>query len=157
MEIDTDTSTRAVITAARLANAHGFIESFPNGYDTQTGERGVQLSGGQKQRIAIARAIIGRPELLLLDEATSALDSESEKLVQKALDNLLSGPTNDMTTVIIAHRLQTVRNADRIVVIDGGEVYEEGTHTELTSKVDGMYRKMIDRAEATESGILPED
>jgi ABC-type multidrug transport system fused ATPase/permease subunit len=134
-----------VINAAKLANAHVFIEGFPDGYDTQVGERGMQLSGGQRQRVSIARAIISEPNLLLLDEATSALDTESEKLVQDALDHLLN-TNNQMTTVVIAHRLQTVRNADNIIVLDKGCVLEQGTHEELL-KLNGMYQKMVKRAE----------
>ena len=134
-----------VINAAKLANAHVFIEGFPDGYDTQVGERGMQLSGGQRQRVSIARAIISEPNLLLLDEATSALDTESEKLVQDALDHLLN-TNNQMTTVVIAHRLQTVRNADNIIVMDKGCVLEQGTHEDLL-KLNGMYQKMVKRAE----------
>jgi ABC-type multidrug transport system fused ATPase/permease subunit len=134
-----------VINAAKLANAHVFIEGFPDGYDTQVGERGMQLSGGQRQRVSIARAIISEPNLLLLDEATSALDTESERLVQDALDHLLN-TNNQMTTVVIAHRLQTVRNADNIIVLDKGCVLEQGTHEELL-KLNGMYQKMVKRAE----------
>jgi len=134
-----------VINAAKLANAHVFIEAFPDGYDTQVGERGMQLSGGQRQRVSIARAIISEPNLLLLDEATSALDTESEKLVQDALDHLLN-TNKQMTTVVIAHRLQTVRNADNIIVMDKGCVLEQGTHEELL-KLNGVYQKMVKRAE----------
>jgi len=134
-----------VINAAKLANAHVFIEAFPDGYDTQVGERGMQLSGGQRQRVSIARAIISEPNLLLLDEATSALDTESEKLVQDALDHLLN-TNKQMTTVVIAHRLQTVRNADNIIVMNKGCVLEQGTHEELL-KLNGVYQKMVKRAE----------
>ena len=134
-----------VIKAAKLANAHDFIQDFPLGYDTQVGERGMQLSGGQRQRVSIARAIISTPNLLLLDEATSALDTESEKQVQNALDHLLR-TNRQMTTVVIAHRLQTVRNADNIVVLDKGCVLEQGTHDELL-RLDGAYQKMVRRAE----------
>ena len=142
-----------VANAAILANAHDFIQSFPEGYDTQVGERGMQLSGGQKQRISIARAIISKPSLLLLDEATSALDSESEKLVQEALDHLLT-TNNQMTTVVIAHRLQTVRNADNIVVLREGRVSEQGNHSDLMDR-NGIYRSMVRRAD--EDGNLSED
>eukprot|EP00547_Thalassionema_nitzschioides_P018253 CAMPEP_0194248656 /NCGR_PEP_ID=MMETSP0158-20130606/18811_1 /TAXON_ID=33649 /ORGANISM="Thalassionema nitzschioides, Strain L26-B" /LENGTH=672 /DNA_ID=CAMNT_0038985003 /DNA_START=465 /DNA_END=2480 /DNA_ORIENTATION=- len=122
-------TTEDAINSAKLANAHNFISSFPDGYSTEVGERGVQLSGGQKQRIAIARAVVKNPSLLLLDEATSALDADSETVVQEALDKLLT--TTKMTTVIVAHRLRTVRNADLIVYLDQGRVVEQGTHDEL--------------------------
>jgi ATP-binding cassette subfamily B protein len=124
--------------AARQANAHEFIVSFPEGYKTTVGERGVKLSGGQRQRVAIARAILRDPEVLLLDEATSSLDSESERLVQQALDVLMQG----RTSVIIAHRLATVRQADRIFVIKDGVVAEAGTHDELLARTGGLYRTL---------------
>ena len=127
-----------VIAAAKAANAHNFIESFPEGYDTLVGERGVKLSGGQKQRVAIARALLKDPRLLILDEATSALDAESEHLVQEALDRLMQG----RTTLIIAHRLSTVREADRVCVLDKGRVAQQGTHDELVSQ-DGIYRRLV--------------
>merc|ERR1712232_474060 len=124
-----------VIKAAKTANAHDFIRNFPDGYSTEVGERGIQLSGGQKQRIAIARAIIKNPSILLLDEATSALDTESEILVQNALDKLLGNSKNidnkSMTTVIVAHRLRTVRNASMIAFMKDGNIIELGTHEEL--------------------------
>ncbi|HEX4591028.1 MAG TPA: ABC transporter transmembrane domain-containing protein [Gemmataceae bacterium] len=124
--------------AAQRANAHEFIASFPEGYKTTVGERGVKLSGGQRQRVAIARAILRDPEVLLLDEATSSLDSESERLVQQALDELMRG----RTSVIIAHRLATVRRADRIFVIKHGVVAEAGTHEELLDRPGGVYRTL---------------
>jgi ATP-binding cassette subfamily B (MDR/TAP) protein 1 len=128
--------------AARLANAHDFITGFSNGYDTQVGDKGGQLSGGQKQRIAIARVLVGDPKILLLDEATSALDSESELVVQDALDNILQ--KKKITTIIIAHRLSTIRNADTINVIVGGEAVERGTHEELMAR-ESYYRKLVEK------------
>jgi ABC-type multidrug transport system fused ATPase/permease subunit len=122
--------------AARQANAWEFIQQFPEGLDTIVGERGIQLSGGQRQRIAIARAVLRDPRILILDEATSALDSESERLVQDALDKLMRG----RTSVVIAHRLSTVRRADMILVLDKGRVVEAGTHEELMGKEEGLYR-----------------
>jgi ABC-type multidrug transport system fused ATPase/permease subunit len=123
--------------AARHAAAHDFITALPEGYDTLVGENGVKLSGGQRQRIAIARALLRDAPLLLLDEATSALDAESERLVQDALDRLMA----DRTTIVIAHRLATVRAADRIVVMDQGRVVEEGTHAALTRR-GGLYARL---------------
>jgi len=131
----------AVLRAASLANAHNFIAAMPQGYDTEVGERGVQLSGGQKQRISIARALVRRPKVLLLDEATSALDAESEMQVQAAINNLIE--THDMTVVIVAHRLSTVQKADKICVIRGGCVAEEGTHAELMQRTGGEYRQLV--------------
>mmetsp|Transcript_27837 Transcript_27837/g.36284 ORF Transcript_27837/g.36284 Transcript_27837/m.36284 type:complete len:366 (-) Transcript_27837:1336-2433(-) len=141
------------VKAAKLANAHDFIGLFPDGYDTEVGERGTKLSGGQKQRIAIARAIIKNPSLLLLDEATSALDAESEQVVQDALDELLK-ENKDMTTVIVAHRLRTVRHADCIAFIENGCVAEQGSHEELMELPGGKYRRMVERAGS--NGILPD-
>jgi ATP-binding cassette, subfamily B, bacterial len=132
----------AVQSAAKVANAHRFISQFPDGYQTWVGERGVNLSGGQRQRIAIARAVLLDPRILILDEATSALDSESEALVQEALERLMS----DRTVFIIAHRLATVRRADRILVIEKGQVVESGSHEELLAKGDryaGFYAQQF--------------
>lgn len=125
--------------AARRANAHDFIEAFPDGYNTLCGERGAQLSGGQRQRVAIARALLMDPELLILDEATSNLDAESEALVQQALKELMGG----RTTLIIAHRLSTVRDADRIVVLDGGRIVEQGDHYDLLA-AGGLYKRLVE-------------
>lgn len=129
----------AIIAAAKSAHAHEFISRFPEHYDTIVGERGIKLSGGQRQRIAIARAILKDPAILILDEATSSLDSESEQLVQEALENLMKG----RTSFVIAHRLSTIRNADKIVLIDKGIVSEAGTHSELMHH-NGLYRKLND-------------
>ncbi|KAH6762311.1 ATP binding cassette subfamily B1 [Perilla frutescens var. hirtella] len=140
-----DASLVEIEEAARVANAHSFIVKLPDGYDTQVGERGLQLSGGQKQRIAIARAMLKNPAILLLDEATSALDSESEKLVQEALDRFMIG----RTTLVIAHRLSTIRKADLVAVLQQGSVSEIGTHDELFSRGEnGVYAKLIRMQEA---------
>jgi ABC-type multidrug transport system fused ATPase/permease subunit len=128
-----------IIAASKNANAHEFVKNFPEQYDTIVGERGIKLSGGQRQRIAIARAILKDPAILILDEATSSLDSESEQLVQEALENLMKG----RTSFVIAHRLSTIRNADKIVLIDKGVVSEAGTHAELMN-LNGLYRKLND-------------
>lgn len=128
----------AVREAARLANADEFISSFPEGYATLVGDRGIKLSGGQRQRVAIARAILKNPAILILDEATSSLDSESERLVQVALDRLMRG----RTTFIVAHRLATIRTADKIAVIEVGRVVEFGNHAELSVKPEGLYRRL---------------
>lgn len=127
-----------VIEAAKSAHCHEFIENLPEKYNTLVGERGVKLSGGERQRVAIARAILRSAPILLLDEATSSLDSESERMIQDALDKLMIGKT----VVVIAHRLSTIMRMDRIVVIDGGEVKESGTHAELVAKTEGLYRKL---------------
>lgn len=134
-----DVSELEVINALKMANAYDFVMEFPDKLETQVGERGALLSGGQKQRLAIARALIKNPEIMILDEATSALDSESEKLVQDALDILMK----DRTTFVIAHRLSTIINADKIVVMENGEVKEVGKHTELL-KLNGIYKNLYD-------------
>ncbi|MCO5935619.1 ABC transporter ATP-binding protein/permease [Mucilaginibacter sp. RB4R14] len=128
-----------VEAAARIANAHNFILEAENGYETNVGDRGTKLSGGQRQRICIARAVLNNPPIMLLDEATSALDTESEKLVQDALNNLMK----NRTSLIIAHRLSTIQNADMIVVLENGKLIEQGNHQELINK-NGLYRKLID-------------
>jgi subfamily B ATP-binding cassette protein MsbA len=134
-----DATEDEIIQAAKSANAHEFIEKLPDGYDTPIGERGSQLSGGQRQRLAIARAILKDPHILILDEATSSLDTESEALVQEALANLMK----NRTTFVIAHRLSTVMNADRIIVLDNGAIVESGTHSQLLAQ-NGLYRKLCD-------------
>jgi subfamily B ATP-binding cassette protein MsbA len=133
-----DATREEVIIAATMANAHSFIDQLEHGYETEIGERGVQLSGGQRQRLAIARAILRDPKILLLDEATSALDSESELMVQEALDRLMQG----RTSFIIAHRLSTVYHCDKIFVLDRGEIAEQGTHEELLRKDSGLYKRL---------------
>jgi len=124
-----------IVEAAKKANAHNFIITFPEQYDTLVGDRGIQLSGGQRQRIAIARAVLKNPAILLLDEATSSLDSESERLVQDALEKLMEG----RTSVIIAHRLSTIRDADKILVVEKGKIIESGSHDELIKNTEGLY------------------
>lgn len=124
--------------AAKQANAWNFIKRFPEGLDTLVGERGTQLSGGQRQRVAIARALLKNPRILILDEATSSLDSESERLVQDALVNLMAG----RTSIVIAHRLSTVKNADQIFVLDEGALVEQGTHKHLMSIPGGKYKNL---------------
>lgn len=135
-----DATDDEVEAAAKLANAHGFVSAFPEGYKTLVGERGIQLSGGQKQRVAIARAVLKNPRILILDEATSALDAESEHLVREALERLMQG----RTTLVIAHRLSTVKDANRVVVLEGGQIVQSGTHAALVSQ-EGLYRRLVER------------
>jgi subfamily B ATP-binding cassette protein MsbA len=132
-----DATDAEIEAAAKAANAHDFIMSFPNGYNSIVGERGVKLSGGQRQRLAIARVLVKNPHFVILDEATSALDTESEKLIQESLNELLKG----RTSLVIAHRLSTIQNADLIVVLEGGKIVEMGTHTELITK-GGRYLEL---------------
>ena len=132
-----DSDPNAIIAAAKAAHAHEFIAAMPSGYDSTIGEMGMQLSGGQRQRLAIARALLKNAPILVLDEATSALDTDSERLVQDALENLMA----TRTTIVIAHRLSTVRRADRIVVMVNGSIAEEGTHEELLAK-NGEYSRL---------------
>lgn len=134
-----DVTEDDIIAAAKAANAHEFITSFPKGYESQVGERGVRLSGGQKQRLSIARAILRNPRLVILDEATSALDTESELLIQEALEQLLAG----RTAIVIAHRLSTIQKADRIIVLEKGRLLEAGTHAELLQQ-SGRYRQLYE-------------
>jgi subfamily B ATP-binding cassette protein MsbA len=129
-----------LISAAKNANAYDFIMDMNNGFDTVVGERGLKLSGGQKQRIAIARALLRNPQILILDEATSSLDTESEKIVQSAVDNLMK----NRTSIVIAHRLSTIINADKIVVISGKTIVQTGTHEELLQQKEGLYWKLYE-------------
>ena len=134
-----DATVEEIKEAARKANALEFIESFPDGFQTIVGERGVKLSGGQRQRVAIARAILKDPAILILDEATSSLDAHSELLVQQALEKLMEG----RTTIVIAHRLSTIKKVDRIFVIKEGQLAEMGTHAELTQVNNGIYSTLL--------------
>jgi ATP-binding cassette subfamily B protein len=134
-----EASMDEVLAAARAAQAHEFIEGFTNGYDTIVGERGVTLSGGQRQRVAIARALLMNPRILILDDSTSSVDTQTEKLIQSALDTLMEG----RTTFVIAHRLSTVRRADLILVMEDGRIVERGTHEELLKR-GGLYKEIHD-------------
>ena len=135
----TDASDEEVREAARRANVLNFVESLPNGFDTQTGERGVKLSGGQRQRISVARVFLKNPPILIFDEATSALDNESEELVRQSMEELC----RDRTAIIIAHRLSTVKHVDRILCLKDGRIIESGTHAELIAR-NGYYRKLYE-------------
>ncbi|UQT40771.1 ATP-binding cassette domain-containing protein [Acidaminococcus intestini] len=150
-----DATRDEVIAAAKAANADEFILQLPQGYDTQLGDRGVNISGGQRQRISIARAILKNPRILILDEATSALDTESERIVQEALDRLMVG----RTSFVIAHRLSTIQNAAKIIVLDKGSIVEEGTHQQLMAK-HGLYAHLHDiqfKENQTASGTFGDD
>ena len=136
-----DATPEEIEAAARLANAHDFIAALPRGYLTLVGERGVKLSGGERQRVALARAFLADAPILILDEATSSLDSESEALIQQAIERLMVG----RTAIIIAHRLSTVRSLDRILVFDQGRIAEDGTHEQLLALDGGVYRRLFER------------
>jgi ATP-binding cassette, subfamily B, bacterial len=141
-----DATAAEIERAARLANAHDFIVRLPRGYRTLVGERGVKLSGGERQRVALARAFLANAPILILDEATSSLDSESEALIQEAMDRLMRG----RTSIVIAHRLSTVRTMDRILVFENGSIVEEGSHDHLLRRPHGHYRRLFDR----QSGVV---
>jgi ATP-binding cassette, subfamily B, bacterial len=136
-----DATREEIMEAAYQANASHFIETLPKGYETMVGERGIKLSGGERQRVAIARAFLANAPILILDEATSSLDSESEILIQQAIERLMSG----RTTLVIAHRLSTVRALDRILVFDRGRIVEEGDHGSLIRRDGGIYRRLFER------------
>jgi ATP-binding cassette subfamily B protein len=146
-----DATREEIVEAAKMAEAHDFISNLPEGYDTEVGERGVKLSGGQRQRISIARAILKDPEILVLDEATSDVDTETEMLIQRSLDEL----TEDRTTFAIAHRLSTIKDADTIVVLEGGRIVERGSHEDLLGE-DGLYAHLWG-VQAGEIDELPEE
>jgi subfamily B ATP-binding cassette protein MsbA len=134
-----DATDDEIIEALKIANAYEFVNDLPNGIHTNIGDSGNKLSGGQKQRLSIARAVLKNPPIMILDEATSALDSESERLVKKALDELMKG----RTTFIIAHRLSTIREADKIIVMNKGKIIEIGNHNELSKMADGFYNYLL--------------
>ena len=134
-----DISLEKIVEAAKVANADRFIQGFDEKYETVVGNRGVRLSGGERQRISIARALLKNPQILIFDEATSALDTESELLVQEAIDRLMT----NRTVLVIAHRLSTIKNADRILAIDNGRIVESGSHDQLMA-ADGLYRRLYD-------------
>ena len=146
-----DADREEIVEAAKMAEAHQFIQNLPEGYDTKVGERGVKLSGGQRQRIALARAILKDPDILVLDEATSDVDTETEMLIQRSLDKL----TADRTTFAIAHRLSTIKDADKIVVLEDGQIVERGSHDDLLAE-DGLYAKLW-AVQAGEVDELPEE
>ena len=135
-----DCPIERIMDAAKAANAHAFISQMPQGYESRIGERGVKISGGERQRLALARAILKNPPILILDEATSALDTESEILVQEAIERLMP----DRTSIVIAHRLSTVQHADRIIVVEAGLIVESGRHVDLVKKKNGLYKKLFD-------------
>jgi ABC-type transport system involved in Fe-S cluster assembly fused permease/ATPase subunit len=147
-----DASREEVIAAARAAHIHNFIEALPDGYESEVGERGLKLSGGEKQRVAIARALLKNPAILIFDEATSALDSQSEQAIQAELDRIAEG----RTTLVIAHRLSTVMDADQILVLDAGRVLERGTHAQLLA-AQGRYARMwqLQQQERAAQGVSP--
>jgi subfamily B ATP-binding cassette protein MsbA len=136
----TDFPDKKIRDAARAANALSFIEAMPEGFESIIGDRGTKLSGGQRQRISIARALLKNPPIMIFDEATSALDSESEVLVQEAIERLM----RNRTSLVIAHRLSTIRNADRIIVLEQGKIVQEGRHVELLKQKDGLYKRLCD-------------
>jgi subfamily B ATP-binding cassette protein MsbA len=137
-----NSSPEAIMHAAKVANAYNFIELKEAGFDTNIGDRGSKLSGGERQRVTIARAVLKNPPILILDEATSALDTESERLVQDAINNMMQ----NRTSIVIAHRLSTIRHADEIIVLQKGEIAERGNHDELLAK-NGIYRRLVDMQE----------
>jgi ATP-binding cassette subfamily B protein len=146
-----DASDEEIVAGTKAAEAHEFVTALPDGYDTTVGERGVKLSGGQRQRLAIARAVLRDPDILVFDEATSDVDTETEYLIQRSLDDL----TADRTTFVIAHRLSTVKDADRIVVVEGGRVTEMGSHEDLLD-ADGLYAHLW-RVQAGDIDDLPRE